>query len=98
MQGEREQERGMLREKDGIFIAAAVFIAAQRRGESAGAWLFAPLRMAEREGVGRREAALVRVSEREERLFGRRGKEERKAGEREGCFLSERVCVCVPEK
>lgn len=32
----------MLREKDGIFIAAAVFIAAQRRGESGvvvGAWL-----------------------------------------------------------
>lgn len=45
--------------------------------------------------MGRREAALARVSEREERLFGRRGKEERKAGEREGCFLSERVCVCV---
>lgn len=47
--GGREQERGMLRQKDGIFIAAAVFIAAQRRGESAGAWLFALLRMAERE-------------------------------------------------
>ena len=28
----RELEQGMLREKDGIFIAAAVFIAAQRRG------------------------------------------------------------------
>lgn len=54
----RERERGMLREEDSIFIAAAVFIAAQRRGESGGCGLGCGFRTAsqgsegEREGVG----------------------------------------------
>lgn len=50
---EREHERGMLREKGGIFIAAAVFIAAQRRGESWGRGLGCGFRTASqgREGV-----------------------------------------------
>lgn len=91
----------MLREEDGIFIAAAVFIAAQRRGESGGRGLgcgfhAAFTRQRGREaGNGRREADLARV--REGRLFGisgRRGKKERGEGGREGgLFLS--VCVCA---
>lgn len=58
MEGGRELERGMLREEDGIFIAAAVFIAAQRRGESGGRGLGCGFRTAsqgregEREGMG----------------------------------------------
>lgn len=57
-EGGRERERGMLREEDSIFIAAAVFIAAQRRGESGGCGLGCGFRTAsqgsegEREGVG----------------------------------------------
>lgn len=95
-EGGREQQRGMLREEDGIFIAAAVFIAAQRRGASGGRGLGCGFHTASQGrvggegGNGRREAALARA--REGRLFGvfgRRG-EERKEG---GLFLS--VCVCA---
>lgn len=97
MDGGRERQRGMLREEDGVFIAAAVFIADQRRGESGGRGLGCGFRTASqgREGGeggnGRREADLARV--REGRLFGifgRRGKKERREG---GLFLS--VCVCA---
>ncbi|KAG7239871.1 hypothetical protein INR49_030605 [Caranx melampygus] len=56
MDGGREQERGMLREKDGIFIAAAVFIAAQRRGESGGRGLGCGSSTASRGREGEREA------------------------------------------
>lgn len=42
---------GMLEEKAGVFIAAAAFIAAQRR-ELWGAWLGPALPMTEREAVG----------------------------------------------
>lgn len=89
MDGGREQQRGMLREEDGVFIAAAVFIAAQRRGESRGRGLGCGYHTASRGreggegGNGRREAALVRV--REGRLFGIFGRRGKKGGG-EGCF------------
>lgn len=94
---EREHERGMLGEKDGIFIAAVVFIAAQRRGERGGvAWVvaFALLCKAERErGRGWEERGSSDASERargEAVWHIWQEREERKAGGREGCF---RVCA-----
>lgn len=52
---EREHERGMLREKGGIFIEAAVFIAAQRRGASGGRGLGWGFRSASHERDGERK-------------------------------------------
>lgn len=81
---EREHERGMLREKGGIFIAAAVFIAAQRRRESGrrglGCGFHSASHERERErGRGREERGSSGASEREREgrlfgIFGRRGK------------------------
>lgn len=88
---ERERERGMLREKDSIFIAAAVFIAAQRRGESGGvAWVvaFALLHKAERQrGREWEERGSSGASERERGGYlAYLAGEGRKKGGREGCF------------
>lgn len=54
-EGGREREQGMLREEDSIFIAAAVFIAAQRRGESGGRGLGCGFRTASQGSEGERE-------------------------------------------
>ena len=79
----------MLREKDGVFIVAAVFIAGRRRGEER-----------ERGGSGLcHHTASERESEREREG---EGDTERRGGKRkrEGCFqvyvcMCTRVCVCV---
>ncbi|MEQ2247340.1 hypothetical protein ILYODFUR_008406 [Ilyodon furcidens] len=80
-----EGEWEMLREKDGIFIAAAVFIAAQRRGEERVGWgrglgwAFSLLRTTGG-GGGRRDAALALRDTQETRDEKRRAEKQIERG------------------
>lgn len=78
----------MLREEDGVFIAAAVFIATLKRGER---WVWLVLCLShcftrQRDGMGGER----QFWQERERVSDRRGK---KGGKERGLFLSVYVCL-----